>query len=196
MKNKIMKNYQSGILALVGAPFLCIDMLTGAKFPDFAESFPWFSGFAGLLYITGWLISMENLRRLTDTGTRDFGWFAIRVVMFTLIIADISNIWTIVSNARPALFYILDAGWPVSHLLMFPVAWVVFKCGQLKGYRQFLPLLMALWFPVCMLLGRDDFALYSGGIYSAVVWSLFAIANMKAPRKPDLSYLSFNHKNY
>lgn len=191
-----MKKYLSGIFALLGAPFLCIDMLTGAKFPDFAESFPWFSGFAGLLYITGWLISLENLRRASDTGKRDFSWFAIRTVMFTLIIADLSNIWAIITTARPALFYILDAGWPVSHLLMFPVAWAVFKDSQLKGYLQVLPLLMALWFPVCMLLGRNDFALYFGGVYSAIVWSLFAIATMQAPEKPDLSYLSLNHKNY
>ena len=191
-----MKNKQSGFFALTGAPFLCIDMLVGAKFPDFAESLPWFSGFTGLLYITAWLVSMENLRQASENNTRDFSWYAIRIVMLTLIIADISNIWAIVSTARPALFYILDAGWPVSHILMFPVTWAVFKGRQLKGYRQFLPILMGLWFPVCMLLGRNDFALYFGGIYSTIVWSLFAIATMQAHNKPVLSYLSPNHKNY
>lgn len=192
----MMKKKLYGILALTGAPFLCIDMVTGAKFPDFAESAPWFSGFAGLLYITGWLASMENLRQASDKGRHDFSWYAIRIVMFTLIIADVSNIWAIISTARPTLFYILDAGWPVSHLLMFPVAWVVFKGSILKGYRQFLPLLMGLWFPVFMLAGRNDLALYSGGAYSSIVWALFAIATMQANARPHLSYVSLNYKNY
>ncbi|WP_147322675.1 hypothetical protein [Emticicia sp. C21] len=190
-----MKKKTLGIIGLIGAPFLFIDMLVGARFPDFAESAPWLSGFCGLLYITGWLASMENLRQTTETNKRDFSWYAIRIVMFTLIIADISNIWAITTPAKPALYYILDAGWPVSHLLMLPVAWAVIKGNLLKGYRQYLPLLMGLWFPVCMLLGRNDFALYFGGIYSTLIWSLFAVAVMRAQSNPIISQYSFNHKH-
>lgn len=183
------------MVALIGAPFLFIDMLIGAKLPDFTESVPWFSGFAGLLYITGWLASMENLRQTIETSKRDFNWYAIRIVMFTLIIANISNIWAIVSTAKPALYYIMDAGWPVSHLLMLPVAWAVIKSSILKGYQRFLPLLMGLWFPVCMLLGKTDFSLYFGGLYSTIVWSLFAIAATRTQRNKILYYSLFNHKH-
>lgn len=190
-----MKKKPLGIVALIGAPFLFIDMLVGARFPDFVESVPWFSGLAGLLYITGWLASMENLRQTIETSKRDFSWYAIRIVMFTLFIADISNIWAIATTAKPALYYILDAGWPVSHLLMLPAAWAIIKNRILKGYRRFLPLLMGLWFPVCMLLGHTDFSLYFGGIYSTLVWSLFALAAMKSQGNPTLFYLTFNHKH-
>ncbi|WP_207220036.1 hypothetical protein [Emticicia agri] len=186
----------TAIPAVLGAPFLFIDMWVGARYPDFATTAPWFSGFAGLIYITAWLRSAENLRRLLDNGKRDFGWYAIRILMCTLIIADISNVWAIVSTEKPLLFYILDAGWPISHLLMFPVAWAVIRSGIFRGYQQFLPLLMGLWFPVGMLLGRNDFALYFGGLYSTIVWSLFAIATARATNSTVLSYLTINHKNY
>ena len=189
-----MKTKSLGIFALVGAPFLFIDMVVGAKFPHIIEHTPWFSGLAGLLYISGWLASIENLRRAIVTPKYSFGWYAIRTLMFTLLIANFSNIWAIASTAKPALYYILDAAWPVSHLLMFPLAWVVIKSGVLKGFRQFLPLTIGLWFPVCMLLGRNDFALYFGGIYSTLVWSMFAIAAMNAQNNHFISYLRFNHK--
>lgn len=189
-----MKSKLLGILALIGAPFLCIDMLTGAKIPDIATSAPWFSGLAGLLYISGWLASIENLRHAIVTRKYDFAWYAVRTLMFTLMIANLSNIWAIVSTTKPVLYYVLDAGWPVSHLLMFPLAWVLIGNNTLKGYRQFLPLAMGLWFPLCMLLGRNDFALYFGGIYSTLVWSMFAITAMNARSNPFTSYLAFNHK--
>lgn len=189
-----MKTKSLGIFALIGAPFLFVDMFVGAKFPHITEFAPWFSGVAGLLYISGWLASIENLRRAIFIRKQSFGWYAIRIQMFSLAIANISNIWAIVSTSKPTLYYILDAAWPVSHLLMFPLAWVVIKNGALKGFRQFLPLLIGLWLPVCMLLGRNDFALYFGGIYSALVWSLFAIAAMNTQNNLFISYLSFNHK--
>jgi hypothetical protein len=187
------KKKRLGILALIGAPFLFIDMLIGEMLPDFAEAVPWFSGFAGLLYITGWLASMENLRQASEGTKHDFSWYAIYIAMFTLIIADISNIWAMVSNAKPALFYILDAGWPVSHLLMLPVAWVVIRRNLMNGYRKYLPLLMGLWFPICMLIGKNDFGLYFGGIYSTLIWSLFTIATMRSKNNSKISQYSFNH---
>ena len=192
----MIKKNHSGIFGVFGAPFLFIDMWVGTKYPDFATSTPWFSGFAGLLYITAWLLSIENLRRIFDNGRRDFGWYAIRMVLCTLIIADISNIWAIVSTSKPLLFYILDAAWPISHLLMLPVAWVVIRSGIFRGYQQFLPLLMGLWFPVCLLLGRNDYSLYFGGLYSTIVWSLFAIAIARAANRTILSYLTIYHKKY
>ena len=191
----MIKKKRLGILALMGAPFLFIDMLVGAKLPDFAESVPWFSGFAGLFYITGWLASMENLRQLSENKKHGFTWYAICLVMFTLIIADLSNIWAIVSTARPAIYFILDAGWPVSHLLMLPVAWAVIRGSLLKGYRKYLPLLMGLWFPVCMLIGKNDFGPYFGGIYSTFIWFLFAIAGMRAQNSPVVSHYLLKHKN-
>ncbi len=182
----------------MGAPFLGIDMLTGVFFPDFVEANPWFSGFTGLLYITGWLASMEGLRRLLDTPTRDLSWYAIRIVMFTLVIADVSNIWAMVSTQKPVLFYILDAGWPVSNLLMLLVAWAVFRSGQLKPYGPLVTLAMGLWLPVSLLLGRSNVAFCIDGIYSALVWVLFAWVVMKARFMPVLAVQSLfiNHKNF
>ena len=180
---------------MMGAPFLFIDMLVGAKLPDLAESVPWFSGFAGLLYITGWLASMENLRQVSESKKHGFSWYAICFVMFTLIIADLSNIWAIVSTAKPSIYYILDSGWPVSHLLMLPVAWAAIRENLLKRYRKYLPLLMGLWFPICMLMGKNDFSLYFGGIYSTLTWSLFAVTGMQSQNIHVASHYSFNHKN-
>jgi hypothetical protein len=171
-----MKNKQLGIFALIGAPFLFIDMLVGKYYPDFSNA--GFSGFACLLYISGWLAAVEGLRRTLNNGTSDFSSIMIRIVMVTLILADLSNVWQLFSQSRPTLFFVLDSCWPVSNVLMLGVAWVVLKSGKISGWKKWMPLLLGCWFPVCILLGRTDFAFVAGGTYSAVAWSLFAISVM------------------
>lgn len=173
-----MKNKQLGILALIGAPFLFIDMLVGKYYPEFSSA--GFSGVACLFYITGWLAAIEGLRRMLDNGTNDFSRIMIRIVMVTLVLADISNVWQISSKSRPLLFFVLDSCWPVSNVLMLGVAWVVIKSGRINGWKKWVPLALGCWFPVCILLGRTDFAFFAGGTYSMVAWSLFAISIMTA----------------
>ena len=183
-----MKNKQLGVFALIGAPFLFIDMLVSTYYPSFAVANTWFTGLTGVFYITGWMASLEGLRRLIDNGKRNFSWLIIRIVMSTLILANLSNIWQFSTHTKPLLFQILDMGWPVSNLLMLFVAGAVIKSRKLNGYQKWVPLAMGLWFPVCILMGRNDFALYAGGLYSTIAWSLFAITIIRA--KPDPSILS------
>ena len=172
-----MKNKQLGIFALIGAPFLCIDMLAG-KYFSFLPGHV-FTGVNGLLYISGWLASMEILRRIHDTGTRDFSWFIIRTTMFTLLIADISNVWQIVSATQSTLFFAFDMGWPVSNVLMLLVGLAVIKRNVISGWQRWIPIAVGCWFPICTLMGRTDIAFYVGAAYSAMAWSLFAISMLQ-----------------
>lgn len=77
LKIYVMSNKQLGLMALVDAPWLLIGTLAELRQPEWAET--WFTGFWGLLYMTGWTCSAIVLNRLNATGTSLWGRTVIRV---------------------------------------------------------------------------------------------------------------------
>ena len=90
-----MTTKQLSIIALLGAPFLCIGVYVEANYAPLGNS--WWTGIWGLFYITGWMASVEAMRRLALTGTDRFGKRILPVVLVSLLIANLSHVWQAVA---------------------------------------------------------------------------------------------------
>jgi hypothetical protein len=182
-----MNNKTLGTLALIGAPFL----LAGPWLEEFFKPIagPWFYGAWAFVYITAWMCSIGALRRMEATGRSRFGRNLLRIILFSLSLANLSNIYALVApgNKSAALFIILDSFWPISNLIMLVVGITVVAVKGLPGWRRYVPLATGLWFPLTMLtmilVGRNSPLLVFVPWYSAIAWSLLAVAVLTCPEK-------------
>ena len=183
MQNKIL-----GILALVGAPWLYLGFSLENLYPHLKDG--WFTGAWGLLYISGWFCSVVVLQRLGVTGNNWFGRNILRILMVTLVLANLSNLYQMVAPDKSVFFFVLDAFWPLSNLVMLVVGITVIAAKKLDGWPRFVPLLMGLWFPLAMLTRLLPAGINIPGsivgLYSAVAWSLLAIVVLTtAPKEAN-----------
>lgn len=174
-----MNNKQLGILALIGAPFLCINTYIHVPDPNahvyVTDSL---SGFFDLLYISGWLCSIVGLRRIGAMGHDRFGRIITVLSLGSLILANIWNVYEmILPNHNTWLYYALDSFWPISNVVMIGVGIAVIRAKKLAGWKRYVPLLCGLWLPVTIAasfaLGDMAFAISNG--YTVVAWTLLAI---------------------
>jgi hypothetical protein len=176
-----MKSQLLAIAALLGAPFMCIGVYVEAYNPGMGQT-SWV-GVWGLIYITCWLAGMEAMRRLSLAGNDAFGRAVVPIVMVTLALADVSNVWQLVAPAyKPSLFWALDICWPVSHILMLAVGVATVRAKKLNGYHAWLPVAMGLWFPLTMALSKTPIVLHFSNIYSLITWTLMAITLLREAR--------------
>jgi hypothetical protein len=89
-----MPNRILAVFALLGSPWLFLGFLFENKYPHLLDS--WFTGFWGLLYITGWMCSVIGLQRMKATGTGKFGKSILWILIVALLLADISNVMQMV----------------------------------------------------------------------------------------------------
>lgn len=173
-----MNNKYLMAIALLGAPFLFIGYLVEAENPSLVDS--WFTGFWGFMYITGWMFSMIALLRENATGHGMWGKGLMWLILFTLFVANVSNIyqWVAPKN-KPSFFFYIDLCWPISNLLMTFVAIAVLRVKKMQGWRKFVPLIVALWLPISialiLLMGKNNTSMMIGGVYSLVAWTLLAV---------------------
>jgi hypothetical protein len=174
-----MNNKNLGTLALTGAPFLLIGFKVEQHYAFLADS--WFTGAWGLVYSTAWLCSVAGLHRLGAAGKSRFGRVLLPVVMGMLGLANVSNLYKLLlpDYASP-LFYAFDVFWPLSNLAMLVVGITVIRAKVLAGWRRYVPLAVGLWFPLTMLgvvlVGRTSPYLFYVPYYSAIAWTLLALA--------------------
>src|SRR5215216_6223977 len=83
MCNKIL-----GIIALLGAPFLCIDFLDNQA--NTTDS--WTTGLYGFIYMLGWMASTIGLLRLNATGKPAAAKMIPIVQLVLLSVAQVFNI--------------------------------------------------------------------------------------------------------
>lgn len=186
MNNKIL-----GLSALAGAPFFLLSSYLQPLFSFLHEK--QFYGAWSLIYITAWMCSIIGLQRLNATGKTRFGKAIPWIILVTLLLANLSNLYQIiVPGTASRLFLILDSFWPLSNLLMLVVGITVVVAKQLKGWRRFVPLLVGLWFPVlvvCMnFFGRAGVTGVIAAWYSAIAWSLLAITVLITKEAPVVIY--------
>lgn len=174
-----MNTNQLAIIALLGAPFLAIGVYVEAYYPAFGNS--WWTGVWGLLYMTGWMAGMNVMRRLNLAGTDRFGKAIVRVVLGTLAVANVSNVWQFVAPTyKPTVFWLLDICWPLSNLLMLAVGVAVLRTKRLSGWQRWVPLVVGFWFPLTMAVSRTPIVLHFSNLYSAITWALLAIVLLTA----------------
>lgn len=169
-----MKNPQLLAIALLGAPFLCIGVYVEMNVAPLANS--WWTGVWGLLYMTGWLASLKLMRRLQLTSTDPFGRHIVPIVQFSLLVANVSNVWQLVAPTyKPLLFTVLDMAWPLSNILMLAVGVVVLRAGRLRGYGRWVPLAVGLWLPLTLALSPTLMAVHFSNLYSLFAWTFLAM---------------------
>jgi len=172
MNNKVL-----GIAALVGAPFLALGFLLEDAFQPLKDS--WWTGAWGLLYISAWMGSMLALRRIKAGGDTWIGRNLPTIMLVTLFLADLSNVWQLFAgDYKPTFFWVLDAFWPISNLLMLVYGITVIVSGRLYGWQRFVPLFCGIWFPTAM--ATKVFEVDTAGFplvifHSALAWSLLAV---------------------
>ena len=173
-----MSNKLLGTLALVGAPFLLIGMYTESRYKPLEDS--WFTGFWGIIYITAWMCSIVVMKRQKLTGHTRFGKAILWIILGTLTVANISNVYQLLTpENKPAFFIIIDLFWPLSNILMLVAGITTIIAKRLEGWRLYIPFMTGLWFPfmlICLnVLGKTPLAMLIVGIYSAITWSLLAL---------------------
>lgn len=175
-----MNNRTLGVLALLGAPTMGLGIWLEQQYKPLSDS--WFTGVWGLLYITAWMGSMVALRRMQATGTSRFGRALPLLMLGTLTIANVSNVWQVVApTVKTQLFWSLDIFWPLSNVLMLVYGITVLTANRLPGWKRFVPLLCGLWLPAAMaskLLPPNDFSFLFVVLHSTLAWGLLAITVM------------------
>ena len=173
MNNKIL-----GVIAMAFAPFLCIDFLVhGQAGPGSEFEHTSLSGVFSLLFMVGWMSSIVALRRVGATGFSRFGAVILYVQLATLVLANVWNVWEIMSpGSSSPVYFILDFFWPVSQVVLLVIGITVVVKRGLPGWRRFVPLMAGLWFPVTILLmgilGQNYLTMVVSGVYALVAWGL------------------------
>ena len=173
MSNKIL-----GVIAMAFAPFLCIDFLIhGQAGPNEHFEHSSLSGVFNLVFMVGWMCSILVLQRIGATGYSRFGVVILYVQMATLVLANVWNVFEIVSPGSSSVLYaILDMFWPISQVVMLLIGITVVVVRGLPGWRRFVPLMAGLWFPVTILLmvflGQNYLTVIISGVYAVIAWGM------------------------
>jgi hypothetical protein len=152
------------------------------------------------MYITGWMCSMEVLRRAKATGNSTFGKLILWIILGSLFLADASNVYAFfVPNNRSTLMVILDSFWPISNVLLLIVGITVIVSKGISGWKRFVPLIAGCWFPFAMAtkIWPSDmhFVFYMVAFYSAIAWivlALVAITTLTTNNRETLSHFRLN----
>ena len=181
-----MNNKTLGTLALIGAPFLCIGMNIELNYLPLKDT--WFTGLWGILYMTPWMGSIVALQRMKAAGESLFGRRLLQVILLTLTIANISNLWRLLMpfEEMPSWFLYVDLFWPLSNTIMLVVGITVLVANVLKGWMRFVPLAVGCWLPfslcVVALFGQQPITFLLSGVYSAFGWTALAIVVLHSDR--------------
>jgi len=168
MCNKIL-----AIVALLGAPFLCIDFLDNQA----NTSDSWTTGLYGFIYMGGWMASVVGLFRVNAAGTHTAGRIILLIQLLLLVVAQVFNLDILLHGANNGILQqSLDPFWPASNGFMLVTGIAVVTAKQLKGWHSWIPLFVGSWLPVMLASGAFGFhSLYFAGFYSAIAWTLLAI---------------------
>lgn len=185
-----MKNKTIGLIALACSPFLAIDLSLHGGFDKYNPTS--IGGLFNFIYMTGWLLSILALRQMHANAKKAVKTVFILQVIF-LTLAEISNIWIIVEpGSGNSLYLVLDLFWPISNGFMLITGLTILISRQIKGWQRFIPLFAGLWLPVSIALwtslGKTPVTVACVGIYSAIAWSVLALAvytSLPSAKKED-----------
>jgi hypothetical protein len=167
MCNKIL-----AIVALLGAPFLCIDFLDNEGTNE-----SWTTGLYGLIYMTGWMASVIGLYRVNAAGTHPAGKIILLIQFILIAVAQVFNLDVLLHGGNNGIVQrSLDPFWPASNGFMLATGISVLSAKRLKGWHSWIPLVVGAWLPILLASRAFGFrSLYFAGFYSAVAWTLLAI---------------------
>ncbi|MPR36831.1 hypothetical protein [Salmonirosea aquatica] len=182
MNNKIL-----GTLALLGAPFLCLNTYLNVSASGGYTTTP-LSGFFDLLYVTGWLCSIIGLKQIGAAGTDRLGRIILPTILVTLVLANIYNFYEIILPDHGTLLYhALDLFWPLSNLVMIGVGIAVIRAKRLQGWKRYVPLACGLWLPFTMLVWSNvPLGFHLTNVHTALAWTLLALVVLTSNKSDSI----------
>lgn len=170
-----MNNRTLGILAMLGAPFLGIELIfqTQAHTQDMR-----LAGLMGIPYAMGWLGCIWALYRLQAAGSNRNGQAILTIMLFLLSMANAWNIYSAIDpTANTIVYRIMDICWPASNLFMLVVGVAVMRANYWTDWRKYVPLAVGFWLPVSvvvmLLFGHESQAtVLVSSLYSVSMWTL------------------------
>ncbi len=146
INNKIL-----GILAMIGAPMLFVEAIVHFYVPD-ANGFSLRGcAFLEFVYIFGWMAGACGMRRLRLTGSGKAAKILFWVQITGLILASLLNVQDILQitvKQSGVFYYITDAAYPFSHLLMLIIGGFMIKAKIWRGFRLAAPFLVGFALPI------------------------------------------------
>ena len=103
---------------------------------------------------------------------------ALGIQLFLLFTANVWNAWIIIHSTQNSnLFHALDFFWPIANAFLLVTAIMIVKVKGVKGWKRYIPLLVALLFHLAQFLlyissGRNNATMFIGGAYSVIAWIL------------------------
>lgn len=170
-----MKNRTLGILAMLGAPFLGIELMLQAQ--AHTQNLR-LAGLMGIPYAMGWLGCIWALYRMEAAGSNRNGRSILTIMLFLLSMANAWNVYAAIDPTANTLIYqIMDICWPASNLFMLVVGVAVIRANYWTDWRKYVPLAVGFWLPVSALagiiLGHVPLApVLVCSLYSVVMWTL------------------------
>ncbi len=150
-RSTFINNRLLGTIGIIGGPMLLMEALIFGLAVGSPSPAHRLLGVLELLYIGGWMCSAVGMRRARVTGN-NWPSTAIFVVQMTgLLLAALFSAQGIVQpnpDANSLFFSVTDAAWPLSHLLMLAVSFLVWRAGVWRGWRKVAPLVCGLALPV------------------------------------------------
>jgi hypothetical protein len=164
-----------GIIAIICAPFLCIDFATSVP-----NVLTWKVGLFGFVYMIGWMCSIVALKRMEILGRTKWAKIAFAVQLSLLTLAQIWNLWVILGTGFDnILFRVFDACWPLSNIWMLVIGITAVRAKELQGWKRFVPLFVGLWFPLMIVPAVTMGFFVLAGPYSALAFTLLGLLVFK-----------------
>jgi hypothetical protein len=110
-------------------------------------------GVLGVIYTAGWVCSAVGMRRSRVTGDNALSKGVFVLQLLGLLLAFLWSLQEIIYSGidMSGMFYrVMDAAWPLSHLLMLAIGILTLRAGVWEGRRRFAPLLAGLALPVAI----------------------------------------------
>ena len=177
-------NKTLGIIAMIGAPFLFLEMSTG----NFGLANTPAPGLCDLMYMIGWLCSIIGVRRQHAAGDNKHAKRLMNLNIIFLCFACVWNIWEAIDPTNSTILYrILDAFWPASNMLLLITGIMIAIKGKLTGFSRYTPLIAGFWLVFAclfgMIAGRSPISFYVIGGYTIVAWFLLGWSVYKSGNK-------------
>lgn len=170
-----MNNRLLGVIGIITAPFLCLDIIINGNNGINIIQHTSLSGAYNFVFFTGCFCSITGVRAIEAGGTSKWARATLTVQLLCLFIASLCSVYEVVSpGTDSALYFILEKFRPISHVMMLATGFTILAANRLPGWKRYIPLLAGLWLPVTLVIlvfeGKSSISTIVPALYSGFVW--------------------------
>jgi hypothetical protein len=159
----LITNRTLGAIGMILSPMLVLAWFFHASTFDKPSPNPFVTSLGGILYLLGAAASATAMRnlRVTGNGTGAAILYAVQMIGLCLAMGfDVLQYAAPHLRGTSTLFFITDAAYPFSHVLMIVVGAAIIRAGVWRGWRRIPAFLVGfalpLFFGASAIFGRDN----------------------------------------